>query len=293
MTFPLARVAAGAALLLPLISGCGSSSMPPSPVLNPSALNGNWLITGDMPQIFIPPPPIRTLGISATLDVVNGQVYAQVTYFYPCSAGASGGGTALAPASIAPDGSFTLSSLAGLFTPTVVLTIHGNVPTASSPTWSGTYSATNSNSGCTPFSGNFTATAIQPVTGVFSGNTTFIPPGGAASVPATLQMTLQQGGPSSLDPSLLGTLDSVNALSGTISLQGTPCATTGTLSIPSGAVFGSDVAGMFVMSDGSHLTFHGSLADPSSSTIDLALLSITGGPCDRWFGSLNTNLLKL
>jgi hypothetical protein len=105
-------------------------------------------------------------------------------------------------------------------------------------------------------------------------------------------LTLQQGGPASLDPPLIGALDSVNALSGTIDIQGTPCPKKGTLTIPSGLMFGNTFSGTFVMEDGSRLTLRGFTADASLSAIRTGLISISGGTCDNWFSTSNSELLK-
>jgi hypothetical protein len=343
------RLAAMTVLLLPLISGCASSLAPAAgPAASP--LNGNWLITGDMPDF--PGALARTFGISATLDVINGQVYAQSAYFYPCSNSGSGASGSLPPAPIQADGSFTLQPFqTSIVIPTVLFTVHGSVPSSTSGTWSGSYSATNANTGCAPVSGTFTATRIQPVSGTFSGSVSFHPVAtgiiNPAAVPATVQFMLQQGGPASLDsavaaqanitpatgsilPPLTGTgstgvltgsfssflvgspgvttfpvisgaivgsvgvagVDSVNALTGTVTVQGIPCAAGGTVDVPSGAVFGSQVSMFYKSTDGSLVTIHGQLEDPTSSSLSITSIFIAGGACDGWFGSGSIPFVK-
>lgn len=288
---PALSFAGGALLLLSGLAGCGSTApIAPAPVLNPSALNGNWLITGDMPDFLLSFGNTRSFGIAATLDVVNGQVYATVADFYPCSGlGSSGGGGGFIPGQIATDGSFTLQSGSPIFIPTITLTIQGNVPTTASTSWSGTYSGTNSNTGCAPVSGTFTAIPVQPVTGTFSGSGSL----GALSPNATMTFTLHQGGPSTLDPPAgIAVIDSVNAVTGSISLQGTPCATTGTMDIPAGVLLGNSLAATFTMNDGSHLLLRGTVDDPAVPSLHVQSVLISGGPCDKTFGFSNTIFLK-
>jgi hypothetical protein len=285
---PVLGFAGGTILIL---AGCGSTApTAPAPVLKPSALNGNWLITGDMPDFLLSLGTTRKFGIAVTLDVVNGQVYGSIAESYPCSGILSVGfASGLVPAPIAADGSFTLQTGSPILTPTLTLTIQGNVPTTTSASWSGTYSATNSNTGCSPVSGAFTAIPIQPVAGTFSGAGTL----GALAPNATMTVMLQQGGPSTLDPpSGFALINSVNALTGSITLQGTPCAASGTLDIPGGVILGNNVSASFTMSDGSRLLLHGFLDDPAVPSIHVQSVLITGGPCDNVFGFTNTIFLK-
>lgn len=293
-----ALIVVSAVVVTPLIGGCGSSSAASSkPLANPLLLNGNWLITGDLPQLGIP-FPTRNFGVSVTLDAFDGKVYAQVADFFPCSGGGSNGGsTYFTPAAIEPDGTFVLTSLGVIGFPTTLLNIKGIVPKENDASWSGAYSAINTNSGCLPMSGAFTATRLPPITGTFIGTVSlqasaFVPPAPTPPVSATVTLTLQQGGPSSLDPPQIAAFDSVNALTGTIDIQGTPCPRAGTLTIPLGSVFGSNFSGTFVMEDGSRLTLRGYAEDAPSSAVRIAMVSITGGTCDKWFSISNSELVK-
>ena len=127
-----------------------------------------------------------------SLEVVGEQVVASYSDLYTCGSGAAGGAGYLATAPIAADGSFMLQTpvLSGLV-PTVTFTLNGVVPQAAGGTWSGTYSAANSNTGCSPVSGSFTATPIQSVTGTFAGSTSLGT--GSSSSPLNLSVVLQQG----------------------------------------------------------------------------------------------------
>ena len=317
------QVAAAGVLLLPLISGCGGSASSAttnsststsgkstsnggtsttsgngtggSTTSTPdySSLNGNWLVVGDMPQIPLYSSSGPNFGISATLDVVNSQVYGELTVWYPCPtwAGSTATATYVAAVPIAADGSFTLTNQSTTSTSPVVVTIQGHATSGAGANWSGSYTATNSNTGCNPMSGSFTAAAIQPITGNFSGSATIAASGSSTPVNASVQVNLQQGGPSSLDPSAYQVANSVNALSGTITI-GPPCASTGTLTIPAGSVLGNYFQGTFVMSDGSHLAFGATANDSTLSSIQLLLAEFSGGPCDKWGVTAATNLAK-
>ncbi len=256
-----------------------------------SELKGNWLITGDMPAFV---PSVQHFSVAATLDVIDDQVYASVTDFYPCTAGGAGGSGNFSPAPIAADGSFTLQTdqISGV-TPTIVITINGSVPKGANTAWSGTYSATNANAGCTPVMGSFTAVPILPATGTFTGTGSIGPQNTSLSSSETITVTLQQGGPASLDPPQgHSQVNSVNALAGAISVTGSPCFSSGTSSDESGLVIGDMTVLSFKMDDGSQLFLHGTLKDPAASTIVVSSVLIMGGQCDHWAGFFQSNLVK-
>ena len=236
-----------------------------------------------------------------TLDVSNGQVLAEGSDFYPCGNGAVGGRLALPAATIAADGSFTLQTQQLSATvPTVMLSIHGKAPIAAGGNWTGTYVATNSNPGCLPVSGAFTAAPIQPIRGTFLGTGTLSPSSGtlgsppAPSVPASaVTIAFVQGGPASLDPPPLAFLvNSATALSGTITVTGSTCFTSGTADIPAGYVFGDGVNANFAMNDGSTLLVFGGVTDLAAATIRLTTLSVMGGACDGWSGYYGSVLTR-
>ena len=277
------------------LASCGSSinSLPTNATA--SGLKGNWLVTTDLP--IFPPLPLsqRSFGLAMTLDVIQGQVVASSSHFYPCGNGSAVGGSGgLAPATIAADGSFTLQTvqLNGLL-PTVFLSIHGSVPQTAGGSWSGSYSATNANAGCLPVAGTFTAVPIQAVNGIFSGTGSLGPSGAVSLTPVTLAITLQQGGPASLDPPLGNSpVNSVNALSGTISIKGSTCFTGGTATTPHGSVFGNRIDAQFTMDDGSTLLLNGSVNDTEASTIVLTSMLVNGGSCNGWSGSFASVLTR-
>jgi hypothetical protein len=275
-------------LALSVLAGCGSSMAGTSPV-STAGLKGNWLVTGDLPVFPAGQPLPQNFGLAMTLDVVDGQVVAASSDFYPCGSGlAVGGSGILAPATIAPDGSFTLQTtqLSGMV-PTVALSVHGNVPQTAGASWFGTYSATNSNAGCAPVGGKFTAIPIQAVTGTFRGAGSLGAPNSATSVPITLTAVLTQGGPEGVSP-----VNSVGGLSGTISISGSTCFSNGTTKIPSGSVSGDRIDAQFAMDDGSALLLLGSVKDTASSTIALTSIVVNGGACNGFFGSSGSILTR-
>jgi hypothetical protein len=287
----------GVLCLMVGLAGCGGSS-----VVTPlaiSGLKGNWLITGDMPAFV---PAVKHFSVAATLDVIDDQVYASVTDFYPCTAGGAGGSGNFSPAPIAADGSFTLQTdqISGV-TPTIVITINGSVPKGKNTAWSGTYSATNANAGCTPIMGSFTAAPILQATGTFTGTGSIGPQNTNLSTEQntslvtseTIAVTLQQGGPTSLDPPQAHSqVNSVNALAGTIGVTGSPCFSSGTSSDDSGLVIGDMTVLSFKMDDGSQLFLHGAFKDPAASTMVVSSVLVIGGQCDHWAGFFQSNLVK-
>lgn len=287
-------VASALALILIDVLGCGSGIATSSPVSAATALKGNWLLLGTLP-VSGPQFPLPTqFGLVMTLDVVNGHVFADASDFYPCIASGAGGAGGLTPGTIAADGTFTLQTQqAAGTTPTIVMTVHGTLPTTPGASWAGTYSATNANAGCVPVSGTFTAQPIQPVTGTFTGTGSLGPPNSVILTAPTLTIMFQQGGPSTLDPPAGSSpVNSVSALSGTITVGGSSCFTSGVANIPSGSVIGDLVDTQFTMNDGSRLLLTGRIADPAVSSIRLNSILVNGGLCDRWFGSSGTVLTK-
>ncbi len=269
-----------------MLSGCGQSPLTPVAAPELNALKGNWLLAGSLPVSGPLFPLPQQFGLTMTLDVSNGEVLADMSFFYPCSNGGVGGSGALPLATIAADGSFTLqTSQVNTLVPTVVLSVHGKAPQAAGGNWTGTYTATNSSPGCLPVSGTFTAAPIQAIGGTFLGVGTLGPQNAPAAPASSMTMSFVQGGPASLAPPLYGSpVNSESALSGTIQVTGSSCFTSGTANIPSGSVLGDNVEEQFAMNDGSRLLLHGSVTDVAASTIKLSSLLVVGGACDNWFG---------
>lgn len=266
-------------LLSMLLTGCGQSLAPSVAAPQSNALKGNWLLAGSLPVSGLLLPLPQQFGLTMTLDVSNGQVLAEGSYVYQCVNGAVGGRVALPAATITADGSFTLQTQQLSATvPTVMLSIHGKASTVAGENWTGTYTATNANTGCVPVSGAFTAMPIQTVSGTFLGmgtlghSTGMLGPPLVPTVPASsVSIAFVQGGPASLDPPLPPFLvNSATALSGTITVTGSSCFTSGTANIPAGLVFGDGVNANFVMNDGSTLLVFGAVTDLAATMIRLS-----------------------
>jgi hypothetical protein len=269
-------------LLAESLAGCGFVRFPLEPANTADSLKGNWLVTGAVPTMAPSVLAPTQLGVTMTIDVIDGEVVADVSEIYPCSGSADVGVGTLPWATLAVDGSFSLQTpqTGGLG---ITASIDGKTPPTVGEDWSGTYSATNSNPGCAPFAGTFTAVPIATVSGTFAGPAVFAAPNSAVRQAATLSMTLKQGGPASLDSSAASTgINSVNALSGTIAIQGQSCFSSGTASLGSASVAGDTFFLEFMMNDGSELLLTGSLADPTGSAILLDFTRVAGGACNDW-----------
>jgi hypothetical protein len=285
---------------LAALSGCGSGQTQTTPVREVTPpLNGNWWITGDMPAI---PGNLSSekFGMAATFDVVDGTIYTSLTDFYPCGNTAVGGGGGIAPAPLNTDRSFTLQTANGNVQSTVQLTVKAVSPATAGQSWSGSFSGTNANPGCTPVQGSFTATPIAPFNGTFSGtgsmgpeNTNLQPPDPNLLKQLTVALTLTQGGPASLDAkSTVAFVNSVNSLTGTVSVTGSPCFTTGTTGSVQSGVAGNNFNLTFTMDDGSMLHVMGYAPDPTLGSLILSSATVTGGNCDKWIGLSQTSLTK-
>ena len=273
------------------LAGCGSTASSPSiPAAVPASLNGNWLITGSIPSLSLS----NAFGMAATLDVVNGQVIADVDVFYPCSNSGFGSDGQAAPASLTADGSFTLQpALVNGAAPTLNYAVQGKVPQSANESWTGTFTATSTNIGCSPLSGTFSAVPIAPVTGTFTGNATITARNSNLAALLSVALSLQQGGPASLDATATSRpVNSVNALSGSIHTTGSNCFSNGTISGYNGDVLGGSVGVNFNMDDGSLLVMIADIKDPSTSALVVRTMSIQGGACDGWFGGSKAVLVR-
>jgi len=279
-------------LLILSLAGCGGKS---SSTTDIAALRGNWLVTGSLPTLNgAGPGGAQPFSLTLTLDVANNEVLAAGSEYYPC-AGLSVGATAsFLPAPIAADGTFTLQTVeTGPVVPTILVTVHGAVANLSGGDWSGTYSATNANAGCAPVSGSFTAVPIQPVTGTFRGVGSLGAAGSGPAVPVTLTTVFEQGAVANQAPppgELASPEDGL--LTGTISIAGSPCFTTGTGAVPMGAVLGDSFFAQFSMNDGSRLLLNGSVQEAATTSLVLTSVVVLGGNCNGWVGSTGSVLMR-
>lgn len=272
-----------------LLAGCGSGIVTPvAPAGN--ALAGNWLIVGPMPTTATIATTASTAStgfrLALTFDVTGSII--EAAGFGNDSCGDAEGSFAfgsLATGTIAADGSFTLKTPSS-FSDDEVISIQGTVPKANGNPWPGSYTASFPGSlvGSTCSSnlaGNFTATSFPLVGGVYvgTGSSQAMVNGVLTTTPLTFQVTLQQGG--TVVSSVTGKPLTSNAvLVGSISVQGSPCFTSGvTGSTPTSEVEGNQVVATFTMDDGSKLNIAGTLTDATEMRITTNIAIVTGGQC--------------
>ncbi len=254
-----------------LLSGCGpwqSSpySVPPGAPIN---IDGNWLISGSLPSLSSVPPQNGVLNFAASLSVSNGQVTGAGAFGYLCNGLTSAYGFAI---SGSVDSSGTFTAQVSLPNPGVSLTFSGTPPSQNDVAWSGTY--TYVNPGCPQtLSGKFTSTPLGNLTGTYTGSTSLsLSPGYGSGTPVTITLQLTQGGNITLPSG--ATEYSAYALTGTMTVTGSTCFHSGTLTNSSGQVevAGNWVTLPFTMDDGSVFSLDGNFTDIAANTI-----SISGG----------------
>jgi hypothetical protein len=278
-----------------LLSGCGAwNVLPYSPTPAASPLTGNWLVVGSLSNFgpsFAQGQAQSPFNLAVSLDVTGGKVTGYASTAFICANSGGGGAGGLMTASIGADGGFELQPpVLGTGVPTVTFDVRGVAPQTAGGTWSGTYTATDTNNGCTSTSGAFTAVPIMPVTGTYAATGTLRSQGSSGSTPLTITATFQQGALGV--PSTSTRVNSQNILNGNIAVQGSPCFSSGTINPMGGGVLGSSVLAVYTMNDGSELFVSGYIRDASVSTIELVGFLVNGGQCDKEFGSFGTSLVR-
>ena len=261
-------VVSSVSMCVGLLTGCGAwqyslYSVPPGAPVN---IDGNWLISGSLPSISSAGPPTGGLNFSASLSVSNGQLTGAGAFNAPCG-GLSGVFGFAISGSLGSSGTFTAQ--ASISNPGVSLTFNGTPPSQSDGAWTGTY--TYINPGCPqPLTGKFTSTPLGDLTGTYTGSTS-LSPGYGSGTPVSITVQLKQGGNVTLPGG--GTGYSAYALSGSLSVTGTSCFHSGTLTNSTGAeveVAGNYVALAFTMDDGSELSLGGTFTDLAANTISIS-----------------------
>lgn len=253
-----------------------------------STLEGNWHLIGEGSLIFGDQQfPLLTLALFVDGTTVYGSGDVGLNCAQP---GTSWGGSLEVVGQIAADGTFSLASSSPL--DSIQVAIQGKAPTQGATTWNGSYILSNGTTGfgCTiNQSGTFTATQYPQFKGTYAGT---IP---IASLSAsgrrvnsdwnfTLQVTqdpvttIPRRAP--LPPIFYFPLTS------TISVSGSPCFTSGTIS----SNWVNDIAGdsfnlSYTMNDGSTLQLSGTFSDQTESKMELEIVSVIGGSCNDDFGS--------
>jgi len=251
-----------------LLSGCGPWQYSPYSVAPgapgpPANLDGNWLITGDLPSSSL--PKSGGLNFAASLSTSNGQVTGAGALTIPCGDLVGIYGFAIS-GSVSSSGTFTAQASIGASG--LSLTFSGTPPSQNDDAWSGTYTFVDS--GCPQtLSGKFTSTPLGNLTGTYTGSASLWP-GYGSGTPVTITLQLTQGGNITLPGG--ATEYSAYALSGTMTITGTTCFHSGTLTNPEGQVevAGNYVTLPFTMDDGSVFTVGGSFTDLAANTISIA-----------------------
>jgi hypothetical protein len=262
------------------LTGCGglpvSTSAPPASSY--ANLDGNWLLTGQLPFAGLGSSGIITntqFGVAGTFSVVGSTVVAALSANLPCGAFTASDALGVMTGTVASDGSFTLQNANTVSVGTV--TLSGTVPSSATSSWSGNLAVSLAGAGC-PGIGqtSFTAVKIADVTGTYSGSSTITFANATPSAQVlSFQIALQQG--AALTAS--GT-DFPEVLTGTVKVQGSPCFSSGTIVAPTGGgVLGSKVVINATMNDGSVLTSVGDILDTGAMQIEMSNLIGSGGSC--------------
>jgi hypothetical protein len=257
-------------------------------------MRGNWLVVGTLPQLgSTAPVPILQPGVAMSLDEYSGEIVGSISLQIPCmnSSGALqsaiGGATRLQPVTPNADGTFVLQDVLLGGNTGHQVAVQGTLPQSVGGAWSGTYTLDDPNAGCVPLTGSFTAVPVAQLTATYSGTGTL----SGSSVPVTIAAVLTQGGPSSLNlPNVPVT--SENVISGTLTVRGSPCFTSGTMTQLSGALFGNLFQLNFKMNDGSTMFLSGTIGDVDAGTLTLMFANVQGGACDKVSGLMGTVLKK-
>ncbi len=272
----LRAVVAALVCAVAALAGCGG--MPaPAPVVSAPAdtnLNGNWLLVGTLPFASVTgTPQNNNFGVAGTFAVSGANVVGALTVNIPCPGGGISGPAILLSGVIASDGSFSLQPLPSAVPATATVT--GSVPASGANTWSGHLTMTTGYSCSLTQSIDFTAVRIANVTGTYTGMTTMgANTLNALSMPVTLTLSLQQGG---------GT-NGAEALTGTISLLGNPCLTSGTVQFGSG-VLGAVVSVSATMNDGSSAILSGQILNTGVLSLNMSGGLFSGGTCGTYLMS--------
>jgi hypothetical protein len=264
-----------------LLTSCGghNSSMPPP--INPAAvLNGNWHLFGN--DGWSKPP-----AFSMTMGVSGSTIYGDADFFVACIGSLSEGASdAKFSGAIAADGSFKMTNSAA---DSLQMVIQGQVPAKGSNTWNGSYTITGASGSSCPVNdtGEFTASARPAASGTYSG--TLSGPSWGKGFDGKFSTTLIQGAFTS-QTFLSGITDYYTPLSGTASMSGVPCFTTGQAlndpkSVPKDRRSGDVILLSYTMNDGSEVSFAGWFTDANETTLHVQNLIIATGKCATEYGS--------
>jgi hypothetical protein len=281
-----------------LLSSCGGTSTQPAstPTPDPNAIQGNWHLTGHLP---FPGDPSQGPVLTLAVGLSGKTIYAIGDAAAPCSEDPNmwfGGplsstGTKAASAEIAADGSFSLNSADDPLIP-MQFTIQGNVPSVGSSIWQGRYTLFTSPSltlNCSfNLSGTFTATPYRALNGTYAGSIN----GSGLLAGMSISMNLTQGSPN-INLSAVNLSNFDIPMSGTVTVDGTPCFISGTISSSSSSIRGDYLRLFVTMNNGSFLSVSGWLSDESGTTLKWVSVSVLGpGQCASAYGTNGTLVLQ-
>ena len=287
-----------------MLTGCGAHLNPTETAAAPVSLTGNWLLSGQLSPF---PGPTPGLSLSAAVFVSGQQVSAQGYLQDQCSATAGIGGTFFVSGQMADDGTFTLTTPSlPLGSNSVQISIAGQAPDARSPSgWAGQYTITYP-SGSPPLglpcaaaqNVAFTASPLPPLSATYiSGENQAFPTSPSLGPNVSLSLSIEQGAPilnaltiPGENPLAADSSLGKIPLTGTVSVSGSPCFTSGTAAGPPalGSVFGAFYSLHFTMNDGSQLLVYGTMIDNDVSSLH-AIYAVIGGSCDQDSGELILN----
>ncbi len=265
-----------------------NQGMATSPTTVASPLDGNWQITGNRE---LKQSPL----ISMAIHVNGKQVTAQGDRLVSCptSPNAGGGGNFSMSGEIDADGSFTLRTHrtpwrdTGSMPPNILralqhptqLTITGKVPDVGSTSWGGTYTITGEQMlpVCSLDQGGaFTASRLAPLDGTFSGPVIR----GYPRTTLKFNLTAKQGEFVTWVKKV-GPAYTYLPLTGTITVEGSPCFKHGTADASTYNTMQGDLATLrFKMGDESELFVTGFYTNPEATELAVRT-SVKGGRCDN------------
>jgi hypothetical protein len=195
------------------------------------------------------------------------------------------GGSFFATAPIGSDGTFVLTNSSTSSDP-IQITINGAVPSDGAPTWQGSYKLTTSASTTSCVfnqSGSFSATQYPAFQGSYVGTITS---GKGIATGTTISLQVSQSPPTFAYLGSQSTPFLYLPLTGTVTMSGSPCFSSGTFSQSANSVLTAD---SFLMSisgnDGSLGQIQGWFSDQTETTLQPFSINFSTGPCSGDFGN--------
>ncbi len=273
---------AASRILLPILcvclTSCGGAIKTQAPSY--SSIEGNWKLIGQgSAPGALPTGPY----IGVVIGVDGDTLYANVDNEVPCSSGNSAiGGSGGAAKTTITDGNFQIFNASA--EDSIQFLIKGTVPVNGSATWQGTYELYNSSTTSCTFnlSGSFTASLYLPLQGTYSGTIKGSDLGSGVS----LSLDLSQGDLPVMSTGPANPLIVYLPLTGTASVSGSPCFTSGTIvSGPDSFVAGDRFQIVVLMGDGSTIFIRGWYSEQNQKALEPVLVVVKNGQCNGATGN--------